>query len=261
MNSSREDWIPILNEAAKEARKSVRAVLNRKPRVGTSDLKRLLDDESEKAIEGVFKRRGASVNIISEEGEAVIGRGGTFIIIDPVDGTTNLAKGIPFAATSMAVSESQRFDDEVAALVMNLYSGKTYWAELSRGAWSGRRRLKPAGPKPIGEALMSLDISKGALQRPVGGIIARSRHIRQLGSSALALCLVSSGVLDAHVDLRGILRATDIAAGLFILKEAGGAYSIDGVPGGDMELTRESKIELIAASGQGVLKDIRSFMG
>jgi myo-inositol-1(or 4)-monophosphatase len=108
---------------------------------------------------------------------------------------------------------------------------------------------------------MSLDISKGALQRPVGGIIARSRHIRQLGASALALCLVSSGVLDAHVDLRGILRATDIAAGLFILREAGGAYSIDGIPGGDMELTRESKIELVAASGQGVLKEINAFMG
>jgi fructose-1,6-bisphosphatase/inositol monophosphatase family enzyme len=115
MNSSRDDWIPILYEAAKETRRSVRAVLNKKPRVGTSDLKRLLDDESEKAIEGVFRRRGASVNIISEEGEAVIGGGGKFIIVDPVDGTTNLARGIPFAVTSMAVSETQHFKDEVAA--------------------------------------------------------------------------------------------------------------------------------------------------
>ena len=260
MASSREGWIPILGEAANEAQRRVRAVLNRRPRVGTPDLKRLLDDEAEKAIEGVFRRRGASVNIISEEGEVTIGRGDKYVIVDPVDGTTNLARGVPFAATSMAVSETQHFKDEVSALVMNLLSGRTYWAELGRGAWSGRRRLMPAEPKPISEALVSLDISKAALLKPVVEIIAQARHIRQLGSSALALCLMAQGVLDAHIDLRGILRSTDVAAGLFILKEAGGAYSLDGVPGGDMGLTRKSKVELIAASGGNLLAMIHGLM-
>jgi fructose-1,6-bisphosphatase/inositol monophosphatase family enzyme len=64
--------------------------------------------------------------------------------------------------------------------------------------------------------------------------------------------------MDAHVDLRGTLRVTDTAAGLLILKEAGGIYAIDGKPEGDIELTREATMKLIAASNPGTLEELMS---
>ena len=249
-------WMPLLLEAAENVRSRVRRTMLRRPTLDVSELKRLLDSEAQEAVEETLRNHGASAELISEEGESTIGEGGMHVIVDPVDGTTNLARGVPLAVTSLAVSETPLLSGAVAGLVMDLYTGTVYRAERNREAWRGGKRIHTGRPKPIEEALISVDISKGAPLKPVEGLIAKARHLRQLGCSALALCFVASGVLDAHIDLRGVLRATDVAAGLLILKEAGGVYNINGAVGGDLELTRRSRLKLIAPSGPGMLEDI-----
>jgi myo-inositol-1(or 4)-monophosphatase len=67
--------------------------------------------------------------------------------------------------------------------------------------------------------------------------------------------------VDAHVDLRGKLRITDVAAGLLILREAGGAYVTEGAPADDLELTRETTLKLVAASSQWSLEEILKTLG
>ena len=81
-------------------------------------------------------------------------------------------------------------------------------------------------------------------------------HLRQIGSSALSLCHLASGIIDAHVDVRGKLRITDVAAGLLILREAGGAYFIENVEEKDLELSKETTLKLIAASSHWTLEEI-----
>jgi myo-inositol-1(or 4)-monophosphatase len=76
------------------------------------------------------------------------------------------------------------------------------------------------------------------------------------GSSADELTLISSGNVDAHVDVRGTVRATDIAAALLILTEAGGTYAVNGEEGGDFPLTKEATTELIAASNKPLLDEL-----
>ena len=249
-------WTPILREAAENVRSHVRRALLRRPALAVAELKQLLDSEAQKAVEETLRHLGASAHLISEEGECTIGDGEMYVVIDPVDGTTNLARGISLAVTSLAVSEKPLLSGAVAGLVMDLYTGDVYRAERNRSAWRGGIPIHPAGPKDLRDALISIDISKGAPLEPVEGVIAEARHLRQLGCAAISLCLVASGVLDAHIDLRGTLRATDAAAGLLILKEAGGIYSINGVVRGDLELTRWSKLDIVAASGPRMLKDI-----
>lgn len=253
-------WTPILLETAENVRGRIRSALLKRPALDGDELKRLLDAEAQRAIEESLRHLGASVRLISEEGEATIGGGEMYLIADPVDGTTNLARGVPFAATSLAVSETPRLSGAVAGLVMDLYTGEVYRAERGRGAWRGGKPIHPAGPKPLRDALVSVDISKGAPLEPVEGVIAEAWHLRQLGCAALSLCLVASGVLDAHIDLRGTIRATDVAAGLLILREAGGIYSINGAVGGDLELTRRSRLDLVAASGRGLMEDLLSLV-
>jgi len=254
-------WTPILLEAAENVRGRVRKALLRRPTLGVSELKRLLDAEAQGAVEETLRHLDVSAQLISEEGECTIGDGEVYVVVDPVDGTTNLARGVPLAVTSLAVSETPRLSGAVAGLVMDLYSGDVYRAERGRGAWRGGMRIHPAGTRTVDDALISMDISKGASLKPVRGLITRARHIRQLGCAAISLCLVASGVLDAHVDLRGMLRATDVAAGLLILKEAGGVFAVNGSFGGDLELTRRSRLNLVAASNPGLLEDINGLVG
>ena len=245
---------------AEKVRSNVRQALLKRQSYEVLDLKRLLDSEAQGAVVDTLERLGASVHLISEEGDVTIGGGGAYVIADPVDGTTNLSRDVPLAVTSLAVAETPRLSDAVAGLVMDLYTGDVYRAERNRGAWRGGKHIHPAGPRPLGDALLSMDISKGAPLNPVKEVIARARHLRQLGCSALSLCLVAAGVMDAHIDLRGTLRATDVAAGLLILREAGGIFSIDGAVGNDLELSRSTKLNLIAASGRGLLEDIMELL-
>ncbi len=250
MTSSDEakGWTPILLEAAEKVRSRVRQILLSRLGLDVTGLKKLLDSSAQEAISETLRGAGSPARIVSEEGDYSIGEGGPYIVVDPVDGTTNAARGIPIAVTSLAASETRCLTGVFTGVVMDLHTGEAFMAERGRGAWRDGKRVKPAGAIAVMEALVSIDVSKGASIEPVTDLIREARHLRQLGSSALSLCLVASGVIDAHVDIRGSLRATDVAAGLFILKEAGGMYSIDGEIDGDLELARETTLRLVAAS-------------
>jgi len=253
-------WAPILLEVAENVRSRTRKTMLNKPALSFFELKKLLDSEAQQVIHETLKQTGKPVRVISEEGDYSFGRGGPYLTVDPVDGTTNMAKGIPFAATSLALSNKPRLSRIVAGLVMNLYTGEIYRAERNKGAWQGARRISSAKSKPIPEAMVSIDISKGAPLEGVEGLIREAGHLRQLGSAALSLCHLASGLVDAHVDVRNMLRATDVAAGLLILKEAGGAYMIDGALDGDLELSRDRTLKLVAASTPWTLDEILKTM-
>ena len=249
-------WMPILLEAAENVRKRTRRTMLNKQAMGLVELKKLLDTEAQQAIHDTLKQTGKPVRVVSEEGDFSIGRGGPYLTVDPVDGTTNMAKGVPLAATSLALSKSPNLSGVVAGLVMNLYTGEVYRAERNKGAWQGARRISSSKSKPVSEAMASIDISKGAPLDGVEGLIQQAGHLRQVGSAALSLCYIASGVMDTHVDVRDMVRATDVAAGLLILKEAGGTYMIDGTEDGDLELKRDKTLKLVAASTSWTLNEI-----
>lgn len=225
------------------------------------ELKRALDLSAHNAIREALTHIGASVNVVSEEGEYTLGGGEAHLIVDPIDGTTNLARGVGYATTSIAISETPYLSGASAAMVMELNSRTAYWAEKGKGAWLGGSRIKPSRPVKVKEALISIDISKGFYTRSLERLIREAGHLRQLGCASISLCHVASGGMDAHVDCRGALRATDAAAGLFILKEAGGVYIIDGEMDADLMLSRGSRLRLLAASSQELLDEIMSLIG
>lgn len=254
-------WTPVLLEAAENVRTNVRKALLSRASLDADGLKKLLDSEAQQAIRETLSDAGFPVRVVSEEGDYEIGEQGPVLVVDPVDGTTNLARGIPFACTSMALSETPRMSGVTLGLIKDLYSGDVYRAERNRGAWRTGKRIAPSKSKLVKEALVSLDISKGAPVDRVKQLIASAGHLRQTGSSALALCHLASGIVDAHVDVRGKLRITDVAAGLLILREAGGAYVTEGATEDDLELTRETTLKLVAASSQWTLEEILKTLG
>jgi len=254
------DWKTILQELVDNIHGKVLSVIPKRHSLPVNDFKRLLDNEAQRAIVETLTVNKVSAQLVSEEGDQVFGDGEYVIVADPVDGTTNLARGLQPAVTSISVSETGTQSGVFAGIVVNFYTGETYFAEKGKGAMLDDWPLQTAAPTQYRRALVSMDLSKAPRLDVTTPLIMESRHIRAEGCSALSLCHLAAGVLDAHVDIRGILRATDASAGLLILREAGGVYEVDGEPFGDLPLTRESRFELVAASSPELMDEINKLL-
>lgn len=242
------DWKSILKTLSENIQGKVISVIPQRGKLPYNKFKDLLDKQAQDAIVETLTEHKVSARLISEEGDAVFGEGEYVITADPVDGTTNLSRGLQPAVLSLSVATSAHQNDVIAAIVSNFYTGESYYAEKGKGAFFDDFPIKTSQYIPYQHGLIGIDISKDPKLEKTTKLIADSRHTRQEGCSAASLCHVAEGVLDAHIDLRGIVRATDISAGLLMIKEAGGVYSLNGELFGDLPLTRETHCTVVAAN-------------
>jgi fructose-1,6-bisphosphatase/inositol monophosphatase family enzyme len=155
----------------------------------------------------------AGVGVLSEESGLTAGTGDLVVVVDPLDGSTNASRGVPWFATSLCVVDS---DGPRAALVANQSrpGAERYWAIRGGGAHRDGEPVHPASATELGSALIGLS---GLPAEHLGW-----GQFRALGAAALDLCLVASGVLDAYVDCsRDAHGVWDIAGGLLVCAEAG----------------------------------------
>lgn len=132
---------------------------------------------------------GASVGVLSEESGLHHGDRELVVVVDPLDGSTNAARGVPWFATSLCAV------DDVGprvAVVRNQVSGSTFEAVRGRGARCDGRELEPSGCGRLADALV------GVSGMPEG--VSGWSQYRALGAAALDMCLVASGVLDGYID-------------------------------------------------------------
>ena len=262
--------IETLKEVAEEVQKVVKPIKGTiKSREvikmgadGTPTVK--MDDIAEIAALDVLRSTGISMVVLSEEaGTVTIGDDPEYIcILDPVDGTLNAVHGIPFYSISIALAkyrENATAKDVEFGLVMNLETGDVFEAERGKGA---RFNGEPISTDDVGLnestfcIYMRNDIEK--LKRLLHGV----KRIRNMGSVALELCHVAKGDYHGLVDLRNLLKVTDIAAGKLILEEAGGV-----VMANETGVVLESSIHelvglsVVACSSEKLYKDVAGLLG
>ena len=255
------DWHVILHKLSDKIQGSVLSVVHQRNSMPVQRFKDLLDLQAQDAILETLGKLDVGITLVSEEGDQVFGDGRYTMVADPVDGTTNLARGLSPAVTSISVSETDHQSGAVAGIVTNLFTGETFYAEKGAGATLDGDTINVASNIKYRHGMIGMDISKNPSMDKLGRLIGESRHVRQQGCSAMSLCSVAAGTLDAHIDLRGIVRATDISAGLLMIREAGGVYAVNGELFGDMMLTQGTRVELVAASNPRLLEEIESIMG
>ena len=255
------NWLEILHKINDKIQGNVLSVTHLRNTMPVQRFKALLVKQAQDAIIETLEKLKADVTLVSEEGDQVFGEGTYTMVADPVDGTTNLARGLNPAVASISVSETGYQSGVIAGIVSNFFTGETFYAEKGKRATLDGQEIKVAPDIKYRHGMIGMDISKNPEMDRLGKLIGASRHVRQEGCSAMSLCNVAAGILDAHIDLRGIVRATDISAGLFIIKEAGGIYMINGKRFEDMPLTRTTRVELIAASNPRLLDEIEEIMG
>jgi myo-inositol-1(or 4)-monophosphatase len=152
-------------------------------------------------------------------------------IIDPIDGTTNFIHHIPFFCVSIAVAKSGQ---PFIGVCYNPISGDLFHAQAGQGAHQNGRRIFVSATEKLLDSLVATGFPY--TQQNIDSIIARfscvlgrAQGIRRLGSAELDLCYVAAGAFDAFWE-EG-LKPWDMAAGVAILKEAGGVVtSLDGSP-------------------------------
>jgi myo-inositol-1(or 4)-monophosphatase len=176
---------------------------------GQRDGQYALDVAADEAALAVL--RGAGVGVLSEESGYYPGASGEVVVIDPIDGSTNASRGIPWFATSLCLVDA---DGPAVAVVANHATGVRYSAERGEGAWCGERRLHPSGCTELPEAIVVVS----AVPPPDVGWA----QFRAFGACALDLCALADGVVDGFVDFGHEQHGVwDYLGGWLICRESG----------------------------------------
>jgi myo-inositol-1(or 4)-monophosphatase len=266
-------WQPIFDECRKNVQASIEPCLQNlkqpQPNLGMGaggDAMKPVDLAAEKAIIKTLLEHEISFTLISEE--SGVGEFGEkphecFVTADPIDGTTNLVHGLPFYASSIAVSQKPLLSDVYAGMVVDLCHDAAYTAFKDEGAFRNGERIETSKTTLLDQAVIGLDLN--AYKAPsivpkVAALMENTKHIRHFGANALEICYVADGLTDAFVDLRRKIRTTDVAAGFLVVKEAGGVVTApDGKPL-NVKLDPKQTLDFVASGNLEIHRKILSLV-
>ncbi|KPF60082.1 inositol monophosphatase [alpha proteobacterium AAP81b] len=225
--------ITIMEKAARKAAPKLRRDFGevdalQVSRKGPADFVSNADRAAEATIVETLAHARPDWGLLLEEGGITEGKDGGRArwIVDPLDGTTNFLHGMPHFAISIAAE----IDGEVVAgLIHQPLTGESFWAEKGAGAWLSDRRLRVSARRDLADCVIATGIpfrghGDGAqFQAVLGAVIPEVAGVRRFGSAALDLAWVAAGRFDGYWETA--LSHWDVAAGILIVKEAGGFVS------------------------------------
>lgn len=186
------------------------------------DLVTEFDRRSEEYILGKIRKTFPGHRILAEESGRTGAGDEPIWMVDPLDGTTNFAHGVPIFAVSIALRESGRTR---LGVVYDPTRGDCFWAERGKGAFFGTDRLRVSNTAELGKSLLVTGFPYDIWSNPKNNLdyfaqfAVRCRGVRRLGSAALDLAYLAAGRFDGYWELR--LSPWDVAAGGLIAEEAG----------------------------------------
>jgi len=196
-------------------------------RKGPADFVSQADIRTERILVKELTKARPGFGFLLEEGGTIQGEDeDKRWIIDPLDGTTNFLHGIPHFAISVALEERGEL---IAAMVYNPITDEKFWAEKGQGAFLNGRRLRVAGRRSMDDAVYATGIpfrghgDHGRFLNELESIMKVSAGVRRYGAASLDLAFVAAGRFDGFWETG--LQSWDIAAGILLVKEAGGFVS------------------------------------
>jgi myo-inositol-1(or 4)-monophosphatase len=186
------------------------------------------------------------ITIVSEEAGR-LGDGSTIVVIDPIDGSLNAKRGIPFFSVSIAVARGPTMGDVDFGYVYDFGTGEEWVARRGEGATLNGEQLT-VRPKDTIEILSFEATLTSLIARDAPKIAELAYRLRIMGSLALSLCHLAAGRVDAVCSLKGA-RSVDIAAAQLLVREAGLAIELFDDPRsfGEAELDLEGRSRVAAA--------------
>lgn len=223
---------PNLNIMIKAARKAGRSLVRDFGEVenlqvslkGPGDFVSNADRKAEEIVRRELMEARPDYGWLGEESAPVEGKDPTRRwIVDPLDGTTNFLHGLPHWAVSIGLDHKGEL---VAGVVFDPIKDEIFVAEQGAGAWLNDRRIRVSGRRETAEMIFATGVPWGTskdlpkILKDIAKLMPRCAGLRRLGSASLDLAYVAAGRYDGFWE-RG-LHPWDMAAGLCILREAGG---------------------------------------
>ena len=209
---------------------------------GPSNFVSNADTKAEKIIIEELMKAKKNYSIISEEDGSKINSDSENVwIIDPIDGTSNFLHGIPHFAISIALKSNNEI---ISGLIYDPIKDEMFYAEKNNGAFFNNQRIKVSKKKEIENCLFAT----GGKEKVISDFITR-----KTGSAALDMAYVAAGRYDGY--FQNNLNLWDVAAGIIIIKEAGGIIN-------EINLSNHSNIKIIASSSrinEKMLEKLKNF--
>lgn len=191
---------------------------------GAGDFVSRADIQAERIIRDMLTEARPNYGWMGEESDEVAGKDPTRRwIVDPLDGTTNFLHGMPHWAVSIALEHKGAV---VAAVVFDPAKDEMFVAEKGQGSWMNETRLRVSGRSRMVESVFATGIPFGskrtlpAMLHDLGHLAPMCAGIRRWGAAALDLAYVAAGRFDGYWERE--LQPWDIAAGILLVREAGG---------------------------------------
>jgi myo-inositol-1(or 4)-monophosphatase len=233
---------PLINVMTKAAFRAARSLIHdfgeveqlQVSKKGPGDFVSQADFRAEKLIREELHRARPEFGFLMEEGGEVAGDGEHVWVIDPLDGTNNFLHGLPHFSISIGLKKG---DDIVAGVVYDPLRDELFWAERAIGAYVADRRgldrrMRLAGRRHLADAMVATGLAPRCAADPAKrarfveefeAITAAGANVRRWGSAALDLAYVAAGRFDGFWEDE--LSLWDIAAGVIIVREAGGTVT------------------------------------
>jgi len=195
---------------------------------GPSDFVSNADTKAEKIIIEELVKSKKNYSIVSEEYGTKINKDtDNFWIIDPIDGTTNFLHGIPHFAISIALRSKNEI---ISGLIYDPIKDEMFYAEKNNGAFLNNKRIRVSKKRNLEDCLIATDLNDNK---------KLNFTIRRTGSAALDMAYVAAGRFDGYFQKN--LNLWDIAAGVIIVKEAGGVIN-------EIDLSKNDNVEIFVSN-------------
>lgn len=221
-----EKVIQIAKEAGEIVREGFGKNISIEYKTNSSNLVTEIDKKSELAIINFIHKNFPSHTILAEESGKHFFGSEYLWVIDPLDGTTNFAHGLPIFSVSIGVLKNNEI---IAGVVYDVMNDKVFSAEKGGGAFRDKTRLHVNYNDKLDESVLVTGFPYDIKDNPYNAIeifssfLKKARAIRRLGSAAIDFCYVAAGVFDGFWEVN--LNPWDVCAGKLLVEEAGGVVT------------------------------------
>jgi myo-inositol-1(or 4)-monophosphatase len=264
------DWLEVCRDAAAAVGRVLDELptrVEREPRFGDGeggDETTAIDAAAEAAVVERLEAVPAGFTLVSEElGERVFGDGGggLTVVCDPIDGSLNAKRGVPYFSLALAVASGSRMEDVVLGFVQDLGTGEEWVARRGGGAFLNGEPLSVPAPKEQVEILALEGTTTDLVAEHVGAMVGFAVRTRVMGSLALSLCHLAAGRVDGVVSLKPA-RSVDIAAAQLLVRERGLAIDLpEDPPFGAAALDLAARSRVVAAGTPELCAELAARLG
>ncbi len=259
--------IEILRDVSKQVYENVKHLAGTDDAAGDfgrgagGDISRNIDIVAEKTVLDYLKKINFECIVLGEEcGLVELSQNPKgYLIMDAIDGSANAVRGVPFFCCSLAFATEDKLSSVTDAVVTNLTNGDLYWASKGKGAFLNDSQIHVHDKEPIYRIVgVNTSGATSELMQKLQPVFEHHNHTRHFGANALEMAMFADGLMDIFIDLRDKIRIQDIAAGYFLILEAGGIVLDGNLKPLDSDLSYTTRLSFIAAANKQVLEDIMS---